>query len=159
MVDPPDFPLDPTVGQKYTSPAGVTYVFDGAAWTVGFYDSTTQEYMSVGDILDQIRTLLQDTDNSGGEYRYSDDSIILNINMGLLEMFRLRPDIFLENSFIIPTYNAGHLEADWALEPQTVPAIIYYAVGMTQVRDDEGTQDTRASAFLAKFSSMLISLT
>src|SRR5262245_55039069 len=144
-----DFPASPAVGDRYTSPIGTVYQWNGHAWVVGFYDSTIQTFTVLGDILDQIRTLLQDTDNSASSgYRYSDDSIVIAINMSMLEMFRLRPDIFLSTHFTVPQFNSGSPDAPWPIEEQWVPAIIYYAVGMTQVRDDEGTQDTRASAFL-----------
>jgi len=152
-----DFPLSPTVGQRYTNSIGVVYEWNGYAWVVGFYDSSTQTFLVLGDILDQIRTLLQDTDNSSSAgYRYSDDSIVMNINMGLWEMYRLRPDIFLETSYVVPQFLAGDPSVTWPIEQQWVPAIVYYAVGMTQVRDDEGTQDTRASAFLQKFNATLV---
>jgi hypothetical protein len=152
-----DFPLNPTVGQKYTNAAGVVYEWNGAAWIVGYLD-TSSAFETVGDILDQVRIILQDTDVSSGEYRYSNDSIVQNINQGLLEMFKLRPDIFLETGFKVPTFNAAELGAEWPLELQWIPPIVYFTVGLTQVRDDEGTQDTRASAFLARFRGMLVTV-
>jgi hypothetical protein len=151
-----DFPLNPFLGQTYTNSVGVVYQWDGASWVVGFYDSSTELFTTLGDLLDQIRVLLQDTDLAGNQYRYSTDSIVANINMGLLEMYRIRPDIFLASSFAIPQFNSGDLAAPWPLEPQWTPPIVYYAVGMTQVRDDEGTQDTRAAAFLQKFNMILV---
>jgi hypothetical protein len=150
-----DFPLNPVVGQRYENSTGTVYQWDGSAWVVGFYDSSTETFAVLGDLLDQIRTLLQDTDNFGGTFRYSTESIVANINMGLLEMYRIRPDIFLATSFVVPQYESANLAALWTLEQQWIPPMIYYAVGMTQIRDDEGTQDTRAGAFLQKFNSML----
>jgi hypothetical protein len=153
-----DFPADPVVGQKYTNSIGVVYEWTGVAWVIGFYDSTTETFTSVGDLLEIIRTLLQDTDTSSGEYRYSSDSIVANINMGLIEMYRIRPDIFLENNFKIPVFNDADLSTALIIEQQFVPSLIYYAVGMCQLRDDEPTQDQRASSFIAKFSSTLASM-
>lgn len=153
-----DFPVTPTVGQKYTNSIGVVYEWNGYAWVIGFYDSSTETIDTVGDLLEMIRTLLQDTETDGGEYRYSSDSIVANINMGLREMLRIRPDIFLETRFKAPVYNDAELDALITIEEQHVPALIYYAVGMSQLRDDEGTQDQRASSFLAKFTSMLIAV-
>jgi len=150
-----DFPLSPVTGQKYTNSIGIVYEWNGVAWVIGYYDSTTETFQTLGDLLDMIRTLLQDTDTSGGEYRYSTDSIVNNINMGLMEMYRIRPDIFLELNFKIPVYNDAQPDAEMTIEPQHVPALVYYAVGMTQLRDDEPTQDSRASMFLGKFTSML----
>ena len=153
-----DFPLNPTLGQKYTNTIGVVYEWNGYGWVLGFYDASSEQFGTLGDLLDQIRILLQDTDLSGGEYRYSSASIVTNINMAFLEMYRIRPDIFLELNFDVPVYNSAALDAAITIEKQHVPAIIYYAVGMTQLRDEEGNQDQRASAFLTKFTSMLVAI-
>ena len=153
-----DFPLNPTVGQKYTNSIGVVYEWTGVAWIIGFYTSATQAFNTLGDIVGQIRTLLQDTDTLGGEYRYSDDSIVTSINMGLIEMFRMRPDIFLGLNFQLPVYTVATPDAPLQIEQQFVPSLVYYAVGMVQLRDDEGTQDERSSLLLAKFTSTLVSL-
>jgi hypothetical protein len=151
-----DFPASPIVGQRYIAPtSGVVYEWNGMAWVVGFYDVSNEQFTVIGDLIDQIRVLLQDTDDTAG-YRYSTASIIMNINQGLLEMYRMRPDIFLETSFVVPFFSSQDLAQDWPIEEQWIPSIIYYAVGMTQVRDDEGTQDTRASAFLTKFTATLV---
>ena len=153
-----DFPLNPTVGQKYTNSIGVVYEWTGVAWIIGFYSSASQVFDVLGDVVSQVRTLLQDTETLGGEYRYSDDSIVTAINMGLLEMFRIRPDIFLGNNYQIPSFSTGTPDAPMVIEPQFVPSLVYYAVGMCQLRDDEGTQDERASLLLAKFTSTLTNL-
>jgi hypothetical protein len=151
-----DFPPTPIVGQKYTGPSGAVYEWDGYAWTIGYYDSNTQAFDTVGALLQQIRTLLQDTDTSSGEYRYSTDSLITDINQGMLEMFRMRPDIFLDNKFKVPKFTSAQLDAALVIEPQFVPSLVYYTVGMAQLRDDEVTQDQRAGMFLSKFSSMTL---
>ena len=153
-----DFPLNPTVGQKYTNSIGVVYEWTGVAWIIGFYSSATQAFGVLADVVAQIRTLLQDTDALGGEYRYSDDSIVTAINQGMLEMYRIRPDIFLELHFQIPEFKVSTPDAPLGIEQQHVPALVYYAVGMCQLRDDEGTQDSRAGMFLSKFTSMLMSV-
>ena len=153
-----DFPLNPTVGQKYTNSIGVVYEWTGVAWIIGFYSSGTQVFDVLGDVVAQVRTLLQDTDTLGGEYRYSDDSIVTAINQGMLEMLRIRPDIFLYNGFTVPAFTTAEPSAPMGIEPQFVPSLVYYAVGMCQLRDDEGTEDERASMFLAKFTSTLVSV-
>lgn len=153
-----DFPANPSVGDKYTNEVGVVYIWNGYAWDVGFYDTENQTFTVVGDLLDQIRTLLLDVDATSGQYRYSTDSIIANLNLGLLEMFRLRPDIFLGNLFVVPQFNSAQLDADVVIEQQYVPPLIYYTVGMTQARDDEETQDARAGAFLQTFQRQLLAV-
>jgi hypothetical protein len=150
-----DFPLDPVLYQIWTAPTGAVYVWNGSAWVVGVYDSTTQNFAQIGGIMAQVRTLLQDQSLAGSEYRYSDDSLYMSLNMGLLEMYRIRPDIFLAEYFTVPQYTIGQSDSAIPIEQQFVPALVYYVVGMTQLRDDEGEQDARASSFLGKFTSML----
>jgi hypothetical protein len=151
-----DFPSSPATGQKYTAPNGQVYVFDGVAWTVGYYDSNTQQIGSVGEVIEQVRTLLQDTDNLAGEYRYSTDSLITNLNQCMMELFRLRPDLFLEVGFVVPLFNTNNLDVQIGIEPQYMPAVVYYVVGLTQARDDEQNQDSRATGFLKVFQSAIV---
>ena len=153
MTDPIDFPPATFIGQTYTAPFGTTYIWDGLSWGIAEAEQPTQTLDTIGEILNQIRVLLQDTTVA---YRYTTDSIITNINMGMWEMYRVRPDVFLETSFAVPQFSSFELDTEWPIEEQWMPAIIYYAVGMTQVRDDEGTQDTRAAAFLQKFQQILL---
>ena len=154
-----DFPAFPAVGQKYTAPSGIVYEFDGYGWVIGFYDTASEELSTVGDLLSQIRTLLQDTDPSASSgYRYSTDSIVMNLNQGMTDMYRIRPDIFLENGFKIPTFSSAMLDTIIGIEEQYVPPLVYYAVGLTQARDDEQTQDSRAMAFLKTFQATLLTV-
>lgn len=151
MASPLDFPPIPVVGQLYTAPSGAVYEWDGYGWTVGYYDSNTQQLMYVGDLLEQVRTLLQDVDNTSGHYRYSTDSIITNLNQGLLDLFRIRPDLFLEVGFKVPQYTVDQLDQTISVEQQYMPPLVMYVVGLTQARDDEQTQDARAGVFLQTF--------
>jgi hypothetical protein len=151
-----DFPPSPTVGQKYVNSAGVVYDWNGFAWVIGFVDIVDQSFGTIGDILEQIRIYLQDTEVTAAGYRYSDASIVANINMGMWEMYRIRPDIFLEVNYDVPQFDAAELDADWPIEKQWIPSIVFYAVGTTQLRDDEGTQDARAVAFMQKFTATLV---
>ena len=153
-----DFPAFPTVSQKYTAPSGVVYEWNGTAWVVGFYNSPTQQFQTVGDLLDQIRTLLQDVDNSSGQYRYSTDSIITALNQGMLDMFRVRPDLFLESRFVVPSFTTGTLDSPLGIEQQYVPPLVYYVTGLVQARDDEQNQDSRAVAFMKTFSAALLTV-
>jgi len=155
---PMDFPASPVPGQLYTAPSGVVYSWNGYGWVIGFYNTASQQLSVLGDVLDQIRTFLQVVDVSSGQYRYSTDSIVQNINMGLIEMYRLRPDIFLANDFMIPAFTIDQLDHPLGIEEQYVPALVFYGVGMTQARDDEETQDQRSGAFVARFSSILMTL-
>jgi hypothetical protein len=154
-----DFPPLPVVGQKYTAPSGIVYEWDGYGWVIGFYDTASETLTTIGDLVSQIRTLLQDVDNSATSgYRYSTDSIIMNLNQGMTDMYRIRPDIFLENNFQIPVFSSGQLDAEVGIEEQYIPPLVYYAVGLTQARDDEQTQDSRAMSFMKTFQSTLLTV-
>lgn len=148
-----DFPISPTIGQQYTNDYGIAYTWDGVAWLIGAF--AIGNFTTLSDMVNQIRVLLQDTDTAAA-YRYSTPSIVANINMGVIEMFRIRPDIFLHLHYEIPSFTASNLNVDWPFELQWVPPIVYYAVGLTQLRDDEGTQDQRAAAFMQKFNAILV---
>jgi len=156
MTDPINFPPNPTVGQRYTAPSGVVYTFDGYGWTVGYYDSSTQELTSVGNVLGQVRTLLQDVDSTSGQFRYSTDSIITNLNQAMTDLYRMRPDLFLENGFTIPVFNVGALDTPIGIEEQYISPVIMYVVALTQARDDEQSQDVRAGMFLATFQKQVL---
>lgn len=154
-----DFPASPVVGQLYTASSGVVYQWDGYGWVVGFYDSSTQQLQTVGDFMDQVRTLLQDVDNSASSgYRYSDDSIILCLNQGMIDLYRMRPDIFMDLKFVIPVYNVSSPDAVIGIEMQYISPLIFYVVGLVQARDDEQTQDSRASAFLQTFKGAVLTV-
>jgi hypothetical protein len=156
MTPPLDFPPTPIIGQKYTAPNGAVYQWDGYAWTVGYYDSPTQELQRLSDLLAQVRTLLQDTDVRSGQYRYSTDSIITSFNQAMMDTYRIRPDLFLVNQFKIPVFDVGTLNAPVVIEAQYIPALIYYVVGLVQARDDEQSQDQRAMGFLKVYQQTIV---
>jgi hypothetical protein len=153
-----DFPPTPAVNQVYTAPSGVVYTFDGYGWVVGYYNTATQDLSTVGDLLDQIRTLLQDVDVTSGQYRYSTDSIIMCLNQGMADLYRMRPDIFLELGFVIPVFNSATLGVPLGIEEQYVSPLVFYTVGLVQARDDEQTQDQRAAAFLQTFKGAVLTV-
>lgn len=152
-----DFPASPALNQRWTAPTGVEYIFDGYGWTVVAFVSPTELLATVGDLLWQIRVLLQDTDLTSGQYRYSDESIVTNLNQGMTDLYRIRPDLFLEQNFNIPTFNALFPTQFLGIEPQYVSPLIFYVVGLTQARDDEQTQDARAGVFLQTFTNQVLS--
>jgi len=159
MADDMDFPAAPSVGQKYTAPSGIVYQFDGFGWVIGFYDAPTQQLGTVGDFLDQVRILLQDTDNTATSgYRYTNNSIVLCLNQGMLDLYRMRPDIFLANKFVVPVFSTSDLAALMLIEQQYVSPLIFYVVGLVQARDDEQTQDARAAAFLQTFKGAVLTV-
>lgn len=108
---------------------------------------------TAADYIREARTLLQDT---VATYRYSDLELLSALNLGILTARRLRPDLFL-NITTLPYFTAVDTTA-FAMDQQYRMAFLYFIVGHAQLRDEEDTQDNRASAFIGRFTAQLISL-
>lgn len=111
---------------------------------------------TVQDYLDRARTLLLDEVEP---YRYPTDDLVEALNMAILEARRLRPELlstFYRTS--LPEFTAGALGASVPIDPMYRVAFVYYMVGNAQLRDEENTQDQRASAFLNKFVALMTTL-
>ena len=112
----------------------------------------------VSDYVRVARVLLQDTVE---DYRYSDAELVENLNLGLLEMRRLRPDL-LRAYFrtAIPTYTAttSGLNTLVQVDAQYRVALLYYICGQAQLRDDENNEDARATVFLNKFVAQMLTI-
>ena len=107
---------------------------------------------TIREYIDGARILLQDAVDS--PYRYSDAEFRLALSLAFDEAYRIRPDIFIRVE-----------EPDIMSMPETdtipVPRgyqspFLYYMCGHVQLRDQEDTQDSRASVFLNKFTSQLL---
>lgn len=113
-------------------------------------------YRTVGDVIRQVRTLLQDEDAEG--YRYSDVSLIDALNSGLLETKRLRPDLYRHRRLEPPQYTLAQMGQFIDYEPMYLPALINYTVGMAQLRDAEEETDGRAATLINTFITKLVSV-
>lgn len=107
---------------------------------------------TVVGLTSYARTLLQDT---LAPYRYSTPDLLVELNAGLLEMRRLRPDLFISTPDVTPTYATADTTTI-AVDQQYLLALAYWMAGQAQLRDEEETTDARASAMLQKFTSVLI---
>lgn len=113
--------------------------------------------VTVQDYVSAARTLLQDTVNS--PYRYSDADLVNALNMGMLEIRRLRPDLmrpYLRTT--MPSYSTAALSTSVILDEQYRNGLLFYVCGQAQLRDDEATQDARAVIFMNKFTAQLSSI-
>jgi hypothetical protein len=112
---------------------------------------------TVQDYIDRARVLLQDTVQP---YRYSTTDLVEALSEGILETRRLRPDL-LQNYFRsnLPDFSASNMAQAVPIDPQYRMAFIYYICGMTQLRDDENVQDSRAALFMNKFISQMLTIT
>lgn len=113
-------------------------------------------FMTIKNVVDQARGLLQDVDNGDSQVRWADPIIYTALNLGLLEARRLRPDFYRDAPDMIPRYTPpGDATSFIAFPIQYIPALIAYITGYVQIQDLEGTQDPRAISLLATFSSKL----
>lgn len=110
-------------------------------------------YATVTDYLDDARVLLLD---EIAPYRYDDTSLLVALNVTLLETRRLRADLFVYTTKdgAVPhfTTNAAQevpIEAPFRL------AIVHGLVAHALERDQEDIQDARAVGFLRIFNQIL----
>lgn len=113
--------------------------------------------LTIDDYIADARILLQDTVSP---YRYSDTSLVIAMNVTLLEARRLRADLFLYNKCAPGKKGVQSLQAKDGTEVQMEEpfrlAILHGMVAHALERDQEDIQDARAAAFLAVFNSMLV---
>ena len=108
---------------------------------------------TVQDYVREARTLLQDTVSI---YRYSDAELLSALNMGVLTARRLRPDLFIGTS-TLPYFTTVDTTV-FDMDQQYRVSFVYFMVGHAQLRDEEDTQDSRASAFIGKFTQQLVGI-
>jgi hypothetical protein len=111
---------------------------------------------TVTDYVTEARTLLQDKVPT---YRYADSELVSALNLGIHTARRNRPDLFME-VVTIPQFTAADVAAGtpFAMDGQYRVAFLFFMVGFAQLRDEEDTQDTRAAAFIGKFTQQLMTL-
>jgi len=117
------------------------------------------------DIVDQARELLQDT---APEKRYTEPFLINQLNRGLQELGRIRPDsmydLYDANDLNIPeVVDSGTptlpeilVSADIQFEGQFFTPLVAYVVGSAEITDDEFTSDNRAGLLLTMFRNTVI---
>lgn len=104
------------------------------------------------DYTDASRILLQDT--MVGAYRYTDDEYKLALSIAFDEAYRIRPDMFVKT--VEPDIMAMAPADNVPVPRGYQAAFLYYMCGHVQLRDQEDTQDSRASVFLNKFVAQLL---
>ena len=84
-----------------------------------------------------------------------------NLNRGVREMARIRPDLYfkaLRAGQSMDTYLSTSQTTTVAVDQRYQSALLYYVVGLAQLRDDENTQDARSIALLNRFVSQLTTI-
>lgn len=125
-------------------------------------------FSTVGGYLRDVRTLLQDRHEP---YRYSTRSLVSALNITLLEVRRVRPDLLLDYLDATPQYYAAGDTGDQSedeidaeddlwdafvpMEEQFRAALVHGVAGHAQMRDQEDIQDARASDFMRVFYKIL----
>jgi hypothetical protein len=112
---------------------------------------------TVGDYIVDARRLLQDR---VAPYRYPDEDLVAALNSGILEARRLRPDLSLNanRTNTYPLYTFLTPTDPVAFDPQFRVALVYYIVGRCALSDEENNEDQRATVFMNKFTSQLLTV-
>jgi len=122
----------------------------------GEFDSDSQPTLNtVANYVTEARVLLQD---GVTPFRYDNASLLVALNLTLLEARRVRPDLFVYNH----KYN-GQAQAFTAvddtyvdIEPQFRLGIIYGTVAHAYARDQEDYSAEQASTFFSMFDAVLL---
>ena len=115
-------------------------------------------------------------------YRYPDTTLLIALNVGVGEMGRIRPDMFLDlkyqqplskgdtNDGNPPLYTTADVATDTSgnyilgkgtlvpVPTKYVSTLDWFINGWSQFLDVTDTQDARAQGFIAKFQSHLTTL-
>lgn len=107
----------------------------------------------VSDYITEARVLLQDT---FAVSRYADSELVAGLNAAFLEAYRLRPDMFIGKT--VPSYSSASTGTAVDCPTAYRMAFLYYVIGHAQLRDEEATEDARASTYLNKFVAQLLTV-
>lgn len=111
----------------------------------------------VSDYVDDARTLLQDL---VAPYRYSDAQICVALSTTMLEVRRLRPDLFLSDGTTtllsdIPSYTVSDSTAV-PIEPAFRTGVLYGTVSHVMMRDQEDIPDKAAKDYMDNFLRRMV---
>lgn len=133
------------------------------------------------NLIDEARTILQDTDETA--YRHTAASLLAILNRGIQELARLRPDAFIEyydpdrldvappevvDTDATPDTDPDAFDAtedaeigiddDFTIPSQFYAPLVYFVAGSAELVDDEFTTDGRAAMMLAGFKAQVLGL-
>ena len=122
------------------------------------------------DLISEARTFTQD---AVAPFRNEDDFYIKHVNRGLQEIGRMRPDAYYElfdaNNLNVPVV-VDTDEPDELVAPQVATTeefqidmmfyapLLAYLIGISEVQDDEFTEDGRAAMLLQQFRNTVLGL-
>ncbi len=110
---------------------------------------------NVAAYISDARTLLQDTI---APYRYDDASMLVAFNVSLLEVRRVRADLFVfQHHQHVPSYSEVSTEPVEMEHPFRL-ALVYGTCAHALARDQEDVQDARSASFMRVFYEMLLGI-
>lgn len=105
-------------------------------------------------VIGLVRHQLQDT---RAPVRHSDSKLVSYLNVGLADIRRLRPDLFLRNAGTISyEYTSSDLAETLPLEFSAMSPLIDHIVASVSLEDDEFVSDGRAVALMSRFTQKLV---
>jgi hypothetical protein len=114
---------------------------------------------TIGGLLTEARGVLNDVVPTDGATRYSDADLIGAFNDALVQARVKRPDLFLDMGLrnAVPQYAMPNdTTTPFPLDYGVYPAILYYVVGRSEMREDTFSDDNRAAVLMNKFVSQLL---
>jgi hypothetical protein len=119
------------------------------------------------NLMTEAREILQDTNTDPTLQRYTDQTLLDQLNRGLQELYRIRPDAYYDlwddtaEDFLVPSLTLAALPDPASYQNNFVLPMMFYAplmsyiIGMVEAIDDEFTDDSRAMTFLSEFKRMV----
>lgn len=114
---------------------------------------------TVGGLLAEARTLLNDTVPISGAPRFTDADLVAVVNEALLQIRSKRPDAWLTFGLrkSVPTYAMPTDAATvFPIEDQFYSPILFYVVGRSELVEDTFADNGRAITLVGKFTSLLL---
>ncbi len=102
----------------------------------------------IATVIKQARYQLQDEDASN--YRYADERLVETLNMALLDIWRLRSDLFLAVDWTLAEYTVANLidNTELPIDDTYFSTVVKLIVGYVQLENDSVTPDGKAATML-----------
>lgn len=109
---------------------------------------------TVGEYVSEARALLQDT---ATVKRYADTALKFALAMGVSQIKRVRPDLFI--GITVPVLASTTVDTQaLALDEPYRMALLSFVVGYVNLREEEGGNEQRAAMFMSGFATQMLAL-
>ena len=99
-------------------------------------------------VVDLARIPLNDADQA----RYPDNTLLLFLNQGMLQVLKRRPDLFI-GQFARPLDGWAGLADTFPLPPEYIQTLADYVTARAEMTDDEHVNSGRAAIFMQLFAT------